>query len=59
MGLEVETIACDGHVHEGFMIKKILEDREEIMLVIVPAETILLGLGWVLNCSHGEERGRG
>ena len=28
------------------------------MLVVVPAEAILLGLGWVLHSSHGEKRGR-
>ena len=56
MSLEVEAIASNGHIHKGLVIEKILKDGEEIMLVVVPAETILLGLGWVLNSSHGEER---
>ena len=59
MSLEVESIASDGHVHKGLVIEKILEDREEIVLVVVPAETILLWLSRVLHSSHGDERGRG
>ena len=56
MSLEVEAIASNGHIHKGLVIEKILEDREEIVLVVIPPETILLGLGWVLYSSHVEER---
>ena len=56
MSLKVEPIASNGHIHKGLVIEKILEDREEIVLVVIPPETILLGLGWVLYSSHGEER---
>ena len=54
--LQVQPIAGNRDIHESFMIEKILEDGEEIVLVVVPAETVLLGL---TGCgdSHGEARG--
>ena len=44
MGLQVQSIACDRDIHESFMIEEILEDGKEIVLVVVPAETVLLWL---------------
>ena len=56
MRLQVQSVAGNRDIHESFMIEKILEDGEEIVLVVVPAETVLLGL---TGCgdSHGEARG--
>ena len=45
VGFQVEAIARNGHVHEGLVVEKILEDGKKIVLVVVPAETVLLGLG--------------
>ena len=42
VSLEVEAIASNGHIHKGLVIEKILKDGEEIMLVVVPAEGIVL-----------------
>ena len=44
VSFQVETITREGDINKGFMIEEILEDGKKIVLVIVPAETILLGL---------------
>lgn len=51
--LQVQAVAGNRDIHESFMIEKILEDGEKIVLVVVPAETVLL---WLAGCgdSHGE-----
>ena len=55
VGFQVEAIARNGHVHEGLVVEKILEDGKKIVLVVVPAETVLLGLGGGggLHCHGG------
>ena len=52
VGLQVQSVAGDRDIHESFMIEKILEDGKEIVLVVIPAETVLL---WLTGCgdSHG------
>ena len=51
--LQVQSVAGNRDIHESFMIEKILEDGKKIVLVVVPAETVLLGLAGGGD-SHGE-----
>lgn len=42
MSLDGATIASEGHVHEGFTLKKLIENVRQIRLVIIPAQAKLL-----------------
>ena len=44
MGLELKAITGQGDVNEGLMIEEVFEDAEEVVLVVVPPETVLLRL---------------
>ena len=45
VGLQVEPVAGDGDIDEGLMVEEIFKDGEKIVLVVVPAQTVLLRLG--------------
>jgi len=45
VGFQVEAITGNGHIHKGFMVEEVLEDRQEVVLVVVPAQAVLLRLG--------------
>ena len=53
VGLQIEAVAGQGDVHEGLVVEKVLEDGEQVVLVVVPAQAVLLGLG------HRHAGGRG
>lgn len=46
MGLQIQAVTGQCDVHKGFMIKEVLENRQQVVLVVVPSETIQLGLGY-------------
>lgn len=52
VGFQIEPIASDRHVDESLMVEEVFEDGEEVMLVVVPAQTVLLRLGGA-NRHHG------
>ena len=45
MGLQIQAVAGQCDVHKGFVIKEVLENGQQVVLVVVPSETIQLGLG--------------
>ena len=51
--LEVEPVAGQGDVHEGLVVEEVLEDAEKVVLVVVPAQAVLLRRG------HGHGGGGG
>ncbi len=44
MGLELKTVTGQCDVNEGLVVEEVFKDAEEVVLVVVPPETILLRL---------------
>ena len=44
VGFHVEAFTGDSDIDEGLMVEEILKDGQEVVLVVVPSETVLLGL---------------
>ena len=44
VGLQVEPVAGDGDIDEGLMVEEVFKDGEKVVLVVVPAQAVLLRL---------------
>ena len=42
MGSDELTLSAQGHIHQGFLFEKVVEDGEECGAVVVPLEAELL-----------------
>ena len=42
VGFQVEAVAGNRDVDKGLVVEKVLEDREQVVLVVVPPQAILL-----------------
>ena len=45
VGLQVQPVARDGDIDEGLVVEEVFKDGEEVVLVVVPAQAVLLRLG--------------
>ena len=45
MGVQVQPVARDGDIDEGLVVEEVFKDGEEVVLVVVPAQAVLLRLG--------------
>lgn len=40
VGLQVQPVTGQGDVHKGFVVQQVLEDREKVVLMVVPPQTV-------------------
>jgi hypothetical protein len=56
--LQVQPLAGQGYVDEGLVVEEVLEHGEQVVLVVVPPQAVLLGLG-NRHCIGGRWAGGG
>jgi len=42
VGLELDSVAGQGHVDKGLVVQEVLEDAQQVVLVVVPSQAVLL-----------------